>query len=251
MPVGAFDRPIIRKAIKQWRDKAKSTPRASDMGLQALSRVLSYGVDDGVLTMNACAGISHLYTNDRADVIWTTEDLEALELGKPDDTGHRTGAAAPEIVWAAKLAALTGLRKSDLLRLSWGHIKPLSIEIRTGKSGGKKTTLIPLYGDLRAVLDFIPKRSTTVLTNTEGAAWGSGFNSSWQRAIKRIGVDKHFHDLRGTAATRMFMADLTIREIAEIMTWSEDQVERLITRYVKRDEILRDRIRRMDRRDPA
>jgi len=37
-----------------------------------------------------------------------------------------------------------------------------------------------------------------------------------------------------------------LREIAEILGWSEDRVEKIINRYVKRDEILRDRIRRIE-----
>jgi hypothetical protein len=56
-----------------------------------------------------------------------------------------------------------------------------------------------------------------------------------------------FHDLRGTAATKLFRADLNLREIAEIMGWSEERVGRLIDRYVKRDEILRNRIRRIEK----
>ena len=60
------------------------------------------------------------------------------------------------------------------------------------------------------------------------------------------GKDLHFHDARGTAATNYFRADFTTREIAEIMAWSEERVERLIDRYVKRDEILADRVRRME-----
>ncbi|MDD3446540.1 MAG: tyrosine-type recombinase/integrase, partial [Zavarzinia sp.] len=152
----------------------------------------------------------------------------------------------PEVFMAARLASLTGLRQSDLLRLSWSHVKDYSIEIRTGKSGGKKTTLIPLYGELRDFLATIPKRSTRVLVNSAGQPWKSGFGSSWNKTMKagKFG-GLHFHDLRGTAATRFYLGDLKIREIAEIMTWSEDEVERLIDRYVKRDELLKDRIRRM------
>ena len=54
----------------------------------------------------------------------------------------------------------------------------------------------------------------------------------------------HFHDLRSTAATNFYRANFTIREIAEILGRKEERIERLIDRYVKRDEILRDRIRR-------
>jgi len=61
------------------------------------------------------------------------------------------------------------------------------------------------------------------------------------------GKNLHFHDLRGTAATNFYRAGLTTREIAEIMAWSEELVERLIDRYVKRDVKLADRIRRMER----
>jgi len=42
--------------------------------------------------------------------------------------------------------------------------------------------------------------------------------------------------LRGTAATRFYRAELTPREIADVMGWCEVRVERLIDRYVKRDE---------------
>jgi integrase len=46
--------------------------------------------------------------------------------------------------------------------------------------------------------------------------------------------DLHFHDLRGTAATKFYVAGLPVRVIAEILAWSEDQVERIIRRYVAR-----------------
>jgi integrase len=65
-----------------------------------------------------------------------------------------------------------------------------------------------------------------VLVNTKGQPWRTGFGSSWEtrrearRAMRRL----HFHDLRGTAATRFYRGGLSIREIAEIMTWSEDYV---------------------------
>jgi integrase len=46
--------------------------------------------------------------------------------------------------------------------------------------------------------------------------------------------DLHFHDLRGTAATRFYNAGLSVRVIGEIMGWEEDHVARIIRRYVGR-----------------
>ena len=42
----------------------------------------------------------------------------------------------------------------------------------------------------------------------------------------------HFHDLRGTAATRFYTAGLHERVIAEIMGWEEEHVAKIIRRYV-------------------
>jgi integrase len=238
LSIRQFDRPEIRADIRRWRDKRKAQPRSADYGMQVLSRVLSFAVAEGRLATNPCHGIPTLYRNDRSELIWTDADLTAL---------YET--ASPELVWAAKLAIFTGLRQADLIRLSWSHVKGLKIEMRTSKSNGRRTALIPLHAELEQLLKEIPQRATTILTNTHGRPWKSGLGDSWRDAharAKAANPDLHFHDLRGTAATKLYLADLTIREIAEILAWSEDRVERLIDRYVKRDELLRDRIRRMD-----
>jgi integrase len=97
---------------------------------------------------------------------------------------------------------------------------------------------VPLYDGLGEVLARIPKRSTTVLTNSRGMPWTrDGFGSSFNKAKFTAGMhdrDLHFHDLRGTAATRFYTVGLSERIIAEIMAWEEDHVARIIRRYVGR-----------------
>jgi hypothetical protein len=46
--------------------------------------------------------------------------------------------------------------------------------------------------------------------------------------------------------TFVYRAGFSIREIADTLGWTEDRVERLMDCYVKRDEIMRDRIRRLE-----
>jgi integrase len=95
-----------------------------------------------------------------------------------------------------------------------------------------------LHDGLRAVLARIPKRSTTILTNSKGRPWTkNGFGTAFQRAKKGAGIDGrnlHFHDLRGTAATRFYTAGLSERVIAEILGWEEEYVAKIIRRYVGR-----------------
>ena len=46
--------------------------------------------------------------------------------------------------------------------------------------------------------------------------------------------DLHFHDLRGTAATKFYIGSLSVRVIAEVMAWEEETVEKIIRRHVCR-----------------
>ena len=73
--------------------------------------------------------------------------------------------------------------------------------MRTAKSRGRREALIPLYGELAAFVATIPRLGPKVLTNGDGLPWKTGFSSSWNKTMKRAGVGKHFHDLRGNAAT--------------------------------------------------
>jgi len=68
------------------------------------------------------------------------------------------------------------------------------------------------------------------------------------KAKAGIGGELHFHDLRGTAATKFYVADLPIRAIAEILGWTEDNVESIIRKYVGRDAATKAVIRLLDKR---
>ena len=225
-PVKHFDYPEkIKPIIRKWRDGYAQTPRTADYAVQVLSRVLSYGLELGKISANPCEGIKALYKNDRSEIIWTDADLAAIK------------AVAPLSVWQGiNLAAHTGLRAEDLRRLSWSHIGSDAIVIPTNKSLGHKEAFVPLFDDLRAVLDSIAKRSTAVLTGDNGRPHKDGPNGSSFRKAFALAFpharDLHFHDLRGTAATRFHAAGLSNQDIGEILAWEEGQVDKIIRRYV-------------------
>jgi integrase len=234
--IAQFERPEkIRPVILRWRTQWADKPRTADYALQVLSRVLSYAVDGGRIAGNPCQGIKRIYSGDRSEIIWTDADITQLAQ-----------TSAPEIMHAVDLAAHTGLRQGDLLRLSWSHIGEDAITISTGKSKHRYEAVIPLYDALREVLARIPKRSTVILTNIGGRPW-KGFKTRFSAAKKAAGIGGlHFHDLRGTAATRFYIAGLSIRTIGEILGWGEDSVERIIRKYVARGAATRATIRQLN-----
>jgi integrase len=234
--IAQFDRPEkIRPVIRRWRNRWEDTPRTADYGMQVLSAVLSYAVDPlGKIASNPCEGIKALYSGDRSEIIWTDADIAELKSPKPPKKGCPSA-----ISDAVDLAAESGLRLGDLILVSWSHIGEDAIVMTTGKSRHRREVIIPLTDALRRLLARIPKRSTTVLTNSKGRPWKkNGFGTAFQRAKKAAGITKdrnlHFHDLRGTAATRFYTAGLSERVIAEIMGWEEEYVAKIIRRYVGR-----------------
>jgi len=227
--IAQFDRPEkIRPIIRRWRNQYTETPRTADMGMQVLSRVLSHAVGPlGKVASNPCEGIKRLYKNNRSEIIWTDADIQQLKR-----------VCSPEVSQVVDLAIHTGLRISDLLRLAWSHVGEDAITLSTGKSNHRREAIVPLYDALRKVMAGIPKRSTTILTNSRARPWTrDGFNSTFHKAKIKAGLSDanlHFHDLRGTAATRFYVAGLSERVIAEIMGWEEEHVTRIIRRYVDR-----------------
>ena len=236
-----FDRPDhIRPIIRQWRGTYAATPRAADYGMQVLSRVLSYAVDPlAKIGINPCEGISRLYSANRAAIIWEATDVAQV-----------LSACSVEAKYAVRLAALTGLRAGDLFRMAWSHVGENAIVMTTGKSRHKREVVVPIYGELRELLNEIPRRSPVVLTNSRSSPWTvNGFASVFSKAksdAKLDDRDLHFHDLRGTAATKFYNAGLDKRVIAEILGWEEEHVDKIIRRYVGRNAATEAVIRKLD-----
>jgi integrase len=81
--------------------------------------------------------------------------------------------------------------------------------------------------------------------------WTSdGFRASWGKACKRAGIaDLTFHDLRGTAVTRLAICECTEAEIATITGHSLRSVRAILdTHYLSRDPALAESaIRKLER----
>ena len=226
--VANFDRTQkIRPLIAAWRNKWADKPRSADYAVQVLSRLLSFACEPEValLSRNPCTGLKQLYEVDRSEKIWSAADLDAFALVAPAQVNN-----------VVVLAAHTGLRLGDLLRLSWSNVGDRLVTIRTSKSNYKREAIIPLYASLRATLSGIPRQAATILTNTRGIPWTpNGFDSSFRAALEAAGLKEaglHFHDLRGTAATKFYQAGVDVRVIAEIIRWEEQSVAKIIRRYV-------------------
>jgi len=230
-PLSALTDKRTRGIFKEWRERlAISSRRQADYAWTVLARVLSWGMDRGVVAENPCARGGRLYRGSRAEKIWTEADEVAFLERAP-----------AHLHLPLLLALWTGQRQGDLLRLPWSSYDGKHIRLRQSKGGRRVVILVG--APLRAALDTAPKRSTIILTTSDGKPWTSdGFRASWGKACRRAGIiGVTFHDLRGTAITRLAIAGCTEPEIVTITGHSLYSVRAILDEhYLARDPALGD-----------
>lgn len=206
-----------RGDFKDWRDTMADRPRTADYAWTTLARVLSFAKDRGRISVNVCEKGGRLYAADRAESIWTDEHLTALEA-----------VASAEVRAALMLALWTGQRKGDLLLTPWSAYDGKTIKVKQSKTGARVN--IPVGKDLKVMLDGMTKHSPVILTNSRHKPWTSdGFDTSWQKAVKKAKIEGlTFHDLRGTAVTRLALAGCNNSQIAAITGHSLRDVDAIL-----------------------
>ena len=241
-PIAALPAPQTRGVFKGWRDElSKTSRRQADYAWVVLARILSRAKDRGKITVNPCEKGGRLYDGSRAEFIWTDDD-EAAFL-----------ASAPAHLHLPLLLALwTGQRQGDLLRLPWSAYDGAKIRLRQSK--GKRRVEIPVGAPLKAALDAATRHGPIILNSTDKRPWTSdGFSSSWRKATKKAGIERTFHDLRGTAVTRLAVVGCTEAEIATITGHTLADVREILdAHYLHRDPALAESaIRKLESRTPA
>jgi len=241
-PISVWSDPRMVTKVVGWRDSYSETPRAADYGVGVLRRMLEFGRLNGRVKVNVAAGIPQLYEGgNRADIIWTPEDIAAFEA-----------VASQQVIDGMRLACLTGLRRTDLVSLIWSEIGDLAIVKKAAKKsrGKQRTAVIPLYDRLRALLDELRTRERkegveTVLVNGFGQAWSDdGFGQRFIAARDRANIvhddgrKKHLHDCRGTFATELILAKFTDSEVADVLAWAPERVANIRKVYVDRERVV-------------
>ncbi|HSR78407.1 MAG TPA: tyrosine-type recombinase/integrase, partial [Xanthobacteraceae bacterium] len=228
-PIAALTDRRSRAVFMEWRDRiALRSRRQADYCWTVLARVLSWALDRGLAPANPCSRGGRLYRANRVDKVWTEQD-EATFLAR----------APAHLHLPLMLALWTGQRQGDLLRLSWGAYDGTHIRLHQSKRG--RRVVIPVGALLKAWLDRAPRISPVILTNRDGRPWRSNvFQVAWGVACKRVGITGlTFHDLRGTAVTRLALAGCTEAEIAAITGHSLRSVHQILdAHYLSRDPAL-------------
>jgi len=206
MPIRALHSPKVRRVFLDWRDAyGAKHPRQADYRFSVLARILSWAYDRRIIPANPCERPGRLFSATRAESLWTDDQIAAFVANAP----------AP-VALAVLIAAETGQRQADVLRLTWAAYDGQVIRLRQSKTG--KAVVIAVSARLRAALDATPRKAVTICTTSRGRPWTSdGFKTSFGKARDAAGLQGlTFHDLRGTAVVRLARAGCTVPEICSI-----------------------------------
>jgi integrase len=248
-----FDLPDIEIDIEDWRDELHDrSPSTASRWFSQLSAVLNWGVKRGRLKRNPCKLIEGRYFGSRADFIW--KDVhEAQFLARGPAHFHL----------ALILAIWTGQREADLVALRWSQYdgEYLCIEQQKGRLGRPRRKVTIYVGTvLKEWLDRVKlergikpedEADPFVLLTTRGEPWAhaNSFASKFSVATDEAGIDGlTFHDLRGTAVTRLFRAGCSVPQIATITGHSLKTVQTILDKhYFHRDaQMSKDAIQRRE-----
>lgn len=226
-PAVIFEERGSRGEVNKWRSQWKHSPRQHDAAGTHAARILNWAVEEGKLVEHHCHKLHRQYSVDRSEIVWASSDLEMMKN------------TAPEWVWRVLCVACeTGLRPGDLVKLTRSHIErtPLGERLRVRTNKRSRLAHIPVTPALRVIIDDTPADRLLILSNANGNALTTHRASEGVRQWRdKAGLsrDLRLYDARGTAATRLLNAGLSLAEIANHMGWSVRYAANMIERYAR------------------
>lgn len=180
--------------IAQYLDRHPKKVTAN-REIAMLSSVLAQAMRWGWVDKNPCKGIRR------------NTEVKRRRRATPEELAALMAHADPQMRCVIEMALATALRKGDLLRLRLADLTPEGLNVKTSKTGTWllfewTLELKDLVDRTRALRRHIG--SLYLFASRTGQPYTpSGFDSIWQRLMKRAGVEGlHFHDLRAEALTR-------------------------------------------------
>jgi integrase len=219
---------IERYRIQAWLLHPLSRRILHNLKIQHLSawrdEQINQGYSANTIRLHL-AVLSHLYTVAQNE--WGYEGLKnpVRHLHKPKLPSVRetrmsdndvdlliSNTQSPYLPSLIRLALLTAMRRSELIKLQWEDIdwsKQL-IHLKDTKNGESRQ--IPIFDKVKVILEGIEGDKGSLFPIKEHAV-----SVAFRRAVKRSGLENmSFHTLRHEAITRFFEMGLTIPEVASI-----------------------------------
>ena len=195
---------ISRAQVAEFHENLYETPAVANTALRVLSAMYELArkwelVPDGL--SNPCRALVK-YPERRRERFLT--DSEFTRLGEALDEAEARGGVSASAVAAIRLLALTGCRRSEVLKLRWEHVALDAGELRLpdSKTGARA---VPLPPEAVQILSSLPRidGNPWVIPGRKPGTPLRNVDEAWRMIRERAGLeDVRLHDLRHSWASR-------------------------------------------------
>jgi integrase len=214
----------IEKITPRWIETVKSAYAQNveqatvDRKLEVLRAMFNWAISQAVSAApSPMQGIKLFKPNNEIVRYLTPEEYVAIL----ESANHERWYVRPVI----ELAANTGLRKRNILRLRWDECDFATGVIRITRTKSKKTVAIPMTEAARAALQQVLSKTgrySFVFCHFDGEQAGlpiADIKKSWKAVLKAAGIRRpfRFHDLRHSCASQLLMNGASLMAVKEIL----------------------------------
>lgn len=227
LPLAVFNTRKIREITYAWLDTYQSD-KAADEAKKALTRIVRWAVDRNLIAENHVKGIPNRYKADRAEILWTPEEIARLYHAAP-----------PHLQRVIVLMTEAGVAPVDAIALTRTNILPgpnghRRLRLRRSKTAALAD--IPVTAALSRMIDATPEGQDHLIVGRRGRPYRQANSLSHaigdlKKATKGIRDELNFYDLRGVCVTRLVRVGARLDQIATHMGWSMDYASRMLDVY--------------------
>lgn len=219
-PVEGISKQDIQNWLMEQAEEREWSPATRNRYQAAFSLVFRVGVDNEKITVNPAARIKRKAEhNDRIRYLDATEEKNLTDAIREN---------WPHYLPAFHFSIHTGLRAGEQFGLQWSQVSLTRKTITLHRTKAGKTRHVPLNAiALAALMELKGKRNNptgAVFLNTEGEPLRSG-RDWFEPAVEAANLkDYTWHCNRHTFASRLVMAGVDIRTVAQLMGHSTIQM---------------------------
>lgn len=233
--VGTFgDAPfkhIEARHIRKLLDAKATIPHGANNDLKALKAMFKFATKRDLVRVNPCAEIAATRTASAGFHTWTAAEREAFRKKHPMGTKARL---------ALEMLLLTGVRRSDLVKLGRPHLRQtgdgeaITFTVTKGSHTHRRVLTLPVLPALRAVLDASTDvlGDLTFISTKFGRPYSEdGFGGWFKRQCEAAGLAHcSAHGLRKLAATTMADNGATAHQLMAVFGWTKISQAEIYTR---------------------
>lgn len=233
MPASRFG----AKAVKVLRDRKADLPEAANGRIKAISTVFAWAIEDerpGILR-NPARDIARIKTGSTGFHTWTVEEVAQFEAH------HKIGTKAR---LAMALLLLTGVRRSDVVRLGRPHLRGGRLEFTAWKNRNRAPVQmnVPVLPELQNVLESSELGKITFLVTSFGLPFtAAGFGNWFRGQCNAAGLQQcSAHGLRKAGSTRAAENGATPHQLMAMFGWTTIQQAEIYTKAAARKRLASD-----------